>query len=202
MDFSLIKNKQRIFIGGNRGSNEILNIIAHSLSELNKAFDLLQNGEGNLTDAPVVIFNGLDDLDPTKKEARFHAMKPHIALFHVIEEPVPETYGSFEDYINEYERLADNLPKAGTFLYYQSDNVSLMIGKKERDDIQNIEYTKLKNHRGDNQLIIKFESDRTLSFPTKKGFPGELAAAQQIMQRLAIKEKEFIESIENYKPGV
>ncbi len=203
LDFNQIRNKQRIFIGGNSGTEEIINIISHSLKQLKKPFDLLRNGEGSLTDAPLVLYNGMNELDPGTGKAHFHELKPHIALFHKIIEPVPESYHSFEDFIYQYELLADSLPKAGTFLYYQSDNVSLMIGKKEREDVRNIEYTKLKNHRNGDQLTIHFHSDQSLDFKiTRKGFPGELSAALNIVNRLSIEEKKFIKSIQNYQPGV
>lgn len=203
LDFNLIRNKQRIFIGGNSGTDEIQNIISHALKHLKKPFDIYQNGEGQITDAPIILFNGLNELNPKTGKAYFHELKPHIALFHKIIEPVPESYNSFEDFIYQYELLADSLPKAGTFLYYQSDNVSLMIGKKERDDVRNIEYTKLKNHRNGDQITIKFNSDHSLTYHVpRKGFPGELSAALNIINRLSISEKKFIKSIQNYQPGV
>ncbi|CAN0213443.1 unnamed protein product, partial [Chrysoparadoxa australica] len=128
---------------------------------------------------------------------------PDIALFHKIIEPVPSSYKSFEDFIYQYEVLADNLPKAGSFLYYQSDNVSLMIGKKERADIKNIEYTKLKNKRSGDILTLELKSGGQLSIPfKKKGFPGELAAAVNILTRLSIKEKHILKSLKTYQPGV
>ncbi|GEM_PF-482753 len=203
LDFNRIKNKQRIFIGGNSGTDEILNIISHSLKTLKKPFDVLPNGIGELTDAPIVIFNGMNALNPGTGKAYFHDMKPHIGLFHKIVEPVPDGYTSFEQFINQFEMLANALPKGGTFLYYQSDNVSLMIGKNERLDVRNIEYTKLKNKKSGDTTELVFKSGDVVSLPTKKkGFSGEMAAALNIVSRLSIKEKHFIKSIQNYKPGV
>ncbi len=203
LDFNRIKNKQRIFIGGNSGTDEILNIISHSLKHLKKPFDVLPNGEGEITDAPIIIFNGMNELNPKSGKAYFHEIKPHIALFHKIIEPVPDGYASFEDFINQFEMLANGLPKAGTFLYYQSDNVSLMIGKNERQDVRNIEYTKLKNKKSGDTTDIEFKSGEVVSIPIrKKGFPGEVAAALNIVNRLSVKEKHFIKSLQNYQPGV
>ncbi len=203
LDFNRIKNKQRIFIGGNSGTDEVLNIVSHSLNYLKKPFDLLPNGQGEITDAPIIIFNGMNDPNPETGKARFHDMKPHIALFHKIIEPVPDGYQSFEDFINQFEMLANGLPKAGTFLYYQSDNVSLMIGKNERKDVRNIEYTKLKSKKSGDATEMEFTSGDVVSFPIrKKGFPGEMAAAFNILTRLSVKEKHFIKSIKNYQPGV
>jgi len=203
LNFNRIKNKQRIFIGGNSGTDEILHIISHSLNYLKKPFDLLVNGEGEITDAPIVIFNGMNALNPETGKAFFHDMKPHIALFHKIVEPVPDGYQSFEHFINQFEVLANNLPKGGTFLYYQSDNVSLMIGKNEREDVRNIEYTKLKSKTSGDTCDLEFKSGEVLSYSfKKKGLPGEMAAALNISNRLSIKEKHFINSIKNYQPGV
>lgn len=203
LDFNRIKNKQRIFIGGNSGTDEILNIISHSLKYLKKPFDMLSNGNGEITDAPIIIFNGLNDLNPETGKAYFHDMKPHIALFHKIMEPVPEGYNSFEEFINQFEMLANGLPKAGTFLYYQSDNVSLMIGKNERQDVRNIEYTKFKNKKTGDTTTLEFKSGEKATIKTiKKGFSGEVAAAFNLVNRLSVKEKHFIKSIQNYQPGV
>ncbi|XOV94546.1 MAG: hypothetical protein ACFHWX_07540 [Bacteroidota bacterium] len=203
LDFNQIKNKQRIFIGGNSGTDEIIKIVSHVLHYLKKPFDLFQNGEGQLTDAPMIIFNGMNELNPETGKAYFHEMKPHIGLFHKITEPVPTSYPSFEDFINQYELLADSLPKAGTLLYYQSDNVSLMIGKKERDDIKNIEYKKLKSQRAGDKITLEFKSGGEVSFELERsGLPGEMAAALNIANRFSIKEKKFIKAIQNYQPGV
>lgn len=202
LDFNRIKNKQRIFIGGNIGTDEIINIISHCLKYIHKPFDLLQNGKGDITDAPLVIFNGMNELNPKTDKAYFQEMKPHIALFHKIAEPIPSSYHTFEDFINQYEILADSLPKAGSFLCYQSDNVSLMIGKKDRADIKNIEYTKLKHSRNGDILTIEFKSGEYTTSLKRKGFPGELAAAMNILTRLAVKEKQFLKSLKTYQPGV
>ena len=195
IDFERIKNKQRIFIGGNEGTEEILQIICHTLDKINKPYALPDSKERDLDEAPIFLYSGLDDLSPTTNSAGFHDLRPHIAVLHKIKEPTPPSYHSFEEYINQYEILADQLPKAGTLIYYQSDNVSMIIGKKERDDLNNIEYAKIKNNIQKDRIILKFDSGEVIINSGNHAIIGEISAALTLLKRLGVKEEQFTESL-------
>ena len=195
IDFERIKNKQRIFIGGNDGTEEILQIICHTLNKINKPYALPDSKEGELNDSPIFLYTGMDHLSPSTQKAGFHDLRPHIALLHKIKEPTPPSYHSFEEYINQYEILADQLPKAGTLIYYQSDNVSMIVGKKERDDLNNIEYAKVKNDIRQDRIVLKFDSGEVTIKSDNHAIIGEISAAFTLLKRLGVKEEQFTESL-------
>ena len=98
----LLKNKQRIYIGGNHGVKKIYNLTKHVLTAIGKPADFFAVGEENeLTDAPIVIIKGGDELE--NGNAVFHQLDIHILLIHRIDEDVPEPYKSFEEYISQFE---------------------------------------------------------------------------------------------------
>ncbi|MEQ9303129.1 MAG: hypothetical protein RJQ14_04370 [Marinoscillum sp.] len=196
-DIDQLKNKQRIFIGGNHGVNKIFAITQHVLKHSGKTADYYTIGEDNkLTSAPVVIIKGGDQLVDGK--ALFHDFDVHILLIHRIDDDIPEGYASFEDYITQFEVLADNLPKAGSFLFYEGDNVATLMGKKEREDVRNIEYTTLDCSQTKSGYQFSHNGETFEVRSTSKRFPGHAAGAKALLQRVGISENQFYAALKTY----
>jgi UDP-N-acetylmuramate: L-alanyl-gamma-D-glutamyl-meso-diaminopimelate ligase len=193
----LFKNKQRIYIGGNHGVKKIYNLVEHVLTSINKPTDFYTVGdEYSPTDAPIVLIKGGDELKGNK--ALFHQLDIHILLIHRIDEDVPEGYSSFEEYIGQFETLADNLPKAGTFLFYEGDNVATLMGKKEREDIRNIEYSALTAEPTSDGYLIIHGSDKIEVKSTSKRFPAHSAAAKALLNRIGVSDAQFFDALKSY----
>jgi len=193
----LLKNKQRIYIGGNHGVKKIYSLTKHVLTAIGKPADFFSVGEENeLSDAPIVIIKGGDELENGK--AVFHQLDIHILLIHRIDEDVPEPYNSFEEYIGQFEALADNLPKAGTFLFFEGDNVATLMGKKEREDVRNIEYAALPVDTLEDGYNFLFGSEKIKVASTSKRFPAHAAGAKALLNRIGVSDAQFYEALKTF----
>ena len=193
----LLKNKQRIYIGGNHGVKKIYELTQHVLTTIGKPADYYSVDEDNqLSDAPIVLIKGGDDLIDGK--ALFHQLDIHILLIHRIDEDVPEPYKSFEEYIAQFELLADNLPKAGTFLFFEGDNVATLMGKKEREDVRTIEYTALQTESIEGGYIVIHGSEKIKVASTSKRFPAHAAGSKALLNRIGVSDDQFFEALKTF----
>lgn len=185
-----LKNKQRILIGGNRGKEEIFDLVKTVVKKIGKPVNFYVLGEApSLTDAPAVVMWGGETLE--NGQAVFHQLDLHILVLHQLVEPAPEGYDSLESYLMQYERAADNLPKAGTLIFNESDPVATLIGKNDREDVKAIEYSPLKYKitSAGMELALKEE---TLTIPqTDENYAGYLAAAKALLNRIGVTDKQI-----------
>lgn len=176
--------------------NEIFEIVKQVLQHLQKPADFYTVGEDNtITDAPVVIIKGGDGLH--NGQAIFHQLDIHMLLVHKIDEEIPQGYASFEAYVSEYEKLADNLPKAGCMLYFEDDDVALLMGKKEREDVKEIEYTGLPATKTDDGFVITLEGDTATIRTTNTRFPNHAAGAKALLNRIGVIDSQFISALKS-----
>ncbi|MFT6867105.1 MAG: UDP-N-acetylmuramate: L-alanyl-gamma-D-glutamyl-meso-diaminopimelate ligase [Cyclobacteriaceae bacterium] len=189
IDLTLINNKQRILITGNHGLEKISKIIRAVLDHLKKPYGYMDSSESIALENPIIFYKGGSELE--NGEALFHQFQPHIALIYKISEKLPEGYESFEQYLGEYEKLADNLPKSGSIVYSESDNVTMMIGKKERVDVRAIEFDKLVGQKTKSGYILKFENDAFEVVTDNENFLSHAAASLAFLKRIGITEAQF-----------
>lgn len=185
-----IQNKQRIYIGGNHGVDEIFQMVQNISTQIGKQLDFHTIGEAaDFSDAPVVILKGGDTL--VNGSPVFHNFDIHILLVHRIEDDIPQGYNSFNDYVSAYEKLADNLPKAGSYIYFDEDNVATMIGKKERDDVKSIEYSPIKSQKTPAGFMISHK-DSSFEIKTENElFCNQAAAAKALLKRIGVSGEQF-----------
>ncbi|MFY0605322.1 MAG: hypothetical protein JXR10_01320 [Cyclobacteriaceae bacterium] len=193
-----LNNKQRIYLGGNHGANNIYEIVRHVLQEIQKPADFYSYGEAlKTTSAPIIIMRGADEL--TNGQAAFNQLSPHILLIHRIKEDVPAGYSSFDDYISQIEILADNLPKAGSLFFFEEDPVGILIGKKEREDVKETPYSKLKNTKTSDGYILESDGSNLSIVTENKDFPEHAAGAKALLQRIGVSENQFFNALKSYK---
>lgn len=189
-----LRNKQRIYIGGNHGVNKIYNLVKHVLEHIQKPADYYTVGEENeLTDAPIVLIKGGDEV--VNGEALFHQLDVHILLIHRIDDDIPEGYSSFENYIAQFETLADYLPKSGTFLFYEGDNVATLMGKKEREDVRNVEYVALEASKTDDGYLLAYQGEEIYIKSTSKRFPNHAGGAKALLNRIGVSDAQFYSAL-------
>src|SRR6187431_426150 len=146
--FEHSKDKQRIVIAGSHGKTTITAIIIHVLKHFNREFDYVigarVRGIENtvqLSDAPIIIIEGdeylASALDPTPKFLRY---QHHIGLISGVAWDHVNVFAEEEDYLKQFDRFADETPKGGTLIYCEQDSLALIIGKKDRADVQAISY--------------------------------------------------------------
>lgn len=190
--FDQIRNKQRILIGGNHGAPEIFDLCRNLAGSLGKQADFVNlslDSMWQLTDAPVVIMTGADQI--TAGTPLFHQLNPHVLLVHAIQEKVPAGFQSFEHYLAEYERLADALPKAGTLLFFEGDNVATLLGKKEREDVKSLEYATLKHKQKEEGVRLKKGDFEVVMKNVAESFADIAAGARALLNRLGISDDQF-----------
>lgn len=192
-----LKNKQRIYIGGNHGANKIFDLTKHILLSVKKSVDFYRYGEDNvLTDAPIVIIRGADEL--VDKQASFHSFEPHILLIHKVKEDLPNGYTSFEQYVSEFEKLADNLPKSGNLVYFEDDDVAILLGKKEREDIRAFPYTALDGEKTIDGFKVTTGASPIFITTTNDKFLKHAAGAKALLNRLGVTDDEFFKALNSF----
>lgn len=202
------EDKQRIVITGSHGKTTITSMILHVLKHFNRKFDYLVGAqlEGFDTmvklseDAPVIIIEGDEyfssPLDPTPK---FLHYKHHIGLMSGIAWDHINVYPTYDDYVRQFETFADSTPKAGTLIYSEEDDLVTVICRKERDDVQRLEYSAHKHVIKNGITYLKTDSeDIELKIFGKHNLTN-LSGAKAVCLKIGITDKMFYDAIQSFK---
>jgi UDP-N-acetylmuramate: L-alanyl-gamma-D-glutamyl-meso-diaminopimelate ligase len=202
------KDKHRVVIAGSHGKTTITAIVVHVLNYYNRRFDYVigarVKGIDNtvrLSDAPLIIIEGdeylASALDPTPKFLRY---QHHIGLISGISWDHANVFPTEEEYVKQFDLFADQTPKGGILIYCETDSMALMIGKKERADVQEISY-KSHAHTSDNngQFYLTNGKDRTpIKIFGSHNFQN-LSAAKEVLKKLGITPEQFHEAISSFE---
>ena len=200
-------NKQRVVIAGSHGKTSITSIILHVLKFYNRKFDYLVGAQIEgfdimvelNDDSPVIIIEG--DEYPESKihlKSKFLFYHPHICLFSGIAWDHFNIFPTFESYVQTFEELADGLPKAGSIIYDETDDILKVIGEKERADVAKYPY---KAHP------YKVENGKCILLTKAGEVPLEifgehnmknLLGAKLILDKLGITDEEFYTAIQRF----
>lgn len=142
------EDKQRIVIAGSHGKTTITAMVMHVLRSLNKEFDYVVGApvagfevSVQLSDAPIIIIEGDEYLtSPLDRVPKFLKYDHHIALISGVAWDHMNVYPTYEDYVRQFDILADNTPKGGTLIYCDEDNLVNIISTKERADVRALDY--------------------------------------------------------------
>lgn len=202
-------NKHRVVIAGSHGKTSITSMILHVMKANHRKFDYLVGAqlEGFDTmvhianDSPTLIVEGDEyPASPTDLVPKFKLYHPHIALISGIAWDHFNIYPTWEGYVQQFENLADDLPKSGVLIYDETDENLKVIGQKERDGIRAVAYHahphKVENGQtslttldfGDVPLLVFGEHNM-------KNISGAMA----ICEELGITAEEFYSAIQTFK---
>lgn len=200
-------NKQRVVIAGSHGKTSITSIILHVLKYFNRKFDYLVGAQIEgfdimvelNDDSPVIIIEG--DEYPESKihlKSKFLFYHPHICLFSGIAWDHFNIFPTFDSYVRTFEELADGLPKAGSIIYDETDDILKVIGEKDRADISKYPY-KAHPYRIENgKCILETKNgDVPLEIFGEHNMKN-LNGAKIILDRLGITDEEFYEAIQHF----
>lgn len=142
------RDKQRIVIAGSHGKTTITSMILHVLKFHNKDFDYVigartatVEGMVRLSDAPIIVIEGDEYLtSPIDRTPKFLKYKHHIGLISGVSWDHYNVFPTLDDYVKQFELFADASPKAGNLIYCEEDDLTTVIGRKERTDVNRIEY--------------------------------------------------------------
>ncbi|GAB3899307.1 UDP-N-acetylmuramate--L-alanine ligase [Spirosoma agri] len=204
------QQKQRVVIAGSHGKTTITSIILHVLKYHNRAFDYLIGEEISgfdtmaklTTDAPIIIIEGDEYASsPIDSRPKFLHYQPHIALISGIAWDHVNIYSTWENYVDQFESLAEAMPKAGILAFDESDDMLDVIGQKERPDITKIPYEAHPNEivNGQTYLLTKQGAKiATLLFGEYN--MKNIAGAMTVCDRIGITEEQFYAAIRSFKP--
>ncbi len=202
------RDKQRIVIAGSHGKTTITAIVIHVLNYYGRKFDYVigarVKGVENsvkLSNAPIIVIEGDEylssALDPTPKFLRY---RHHIGLISGIAWDHANVYHAEEEYMKQFDLFADETPKGGILIYCEQDSLALIIGKKDRADVQAISYRSHTHVRDNNGEF--FLTDGKNRYPVKifgsHNFQN-ISAAKEILKKIGITSERFLEAISTFE---
>ncbi len=201
-------DKQRVVIGGSHGKTTITAMIMHVLKEAGKKFDYLVGADVDgfdisvriSNDAPSIIIEGDEYFSSAlQQKPKLLMYDHHIGLISGVKWDHINVFPTIEAYVGAFEDFADATPKGGTLVFNEDDDIATVIGRKEREDVLQVEYgvhphiiregvtyLKTKNH---GEVPLKIFGQHNLS---------NLNAAKNICALMAISEDTFYQAISSF----
>ena len=211
--FEQSKQKQRVVIAGSHGKTTITSMILHVLKFHNHRFDYLVGAQldgfetmVSLTDdnapdaAPVIIIEGDEYASsPLDRRPKFLHYQPHMALISGLAWDHVNIYPTYEAYVDQFELLADQMPKSGVLLFDETDNILDVIGQKECPDVQKVPYEAHPHviREGHTYLTTATGAEvplRVFGLHNMKNMAGALA----VCDRLGVTDDQFYEAIQTF----
>ena len=203
------QEKQRVVVAGSHGKTTITSIILHVLKYHKRVFDYLVGAQvdgfetmAQLTpNAPVIIIEGDEYASsPIDPRPKFLHYQPHIALISGIAWDHVNIYPTWDEYVDQFELLADGMPKAGILVFDETDNMLDVIGQKERPDITKIPYEAHPSEIVDGQTyLITKQKNRIPMLVFGEHNMKNIAGAMAVLDRIGITDAQFYEAIPTFK---
>ena len=206
--YSQSLHKQRVVIAGSHGKTSITSMILHVLKFHNRDFDYMVGAriEGfetmaKLSDAPIIVIEGDEYLSsPIDRQPKFLHYHPHVMLMSGIAWDHINVYPDFNNYVHQFELLANDLPKAGSFIYDETDPLVNKIGSVERLGIKKFPYQVLPNRVKDGKTFLILPNKKEVEIQVF----GEhnlknLNGARLVLAQIGIDDKEFYAAIPSFK---
>lgn len=203
------KDKERVVIAGSHGKTTITAMVIHVLNYYKRKFDYvigarvrgIENAISLSKDAPLIIIEGdeyfASPLDPTPKFIRY---QHHIGVISGIAWDHANVFPTEEEYVEEFDRFADQTPKGGILIYCEQDSMALMIGKKERADVTSISY-KSHAHTSDNngQFFLTNGKERYPIHVFGSHNFQNINAAKEVLKKIGVTTEQFLEAIQSFE---
>ncbi|MEZ0486125.1 UDP-N-acetylmuramate--L-alanine ligase [Fibrella aquatica] len=212
--FRQSQQKQRVVIAGSHGKTTITSMILHVLKYHHRKFDYLVGAQldgfdtmVSLTDdtsansAPVIIIEGDEYASsPIDRRPKFLHYQPHMALISGLAWDHVNIYPTYEEYVDQFELLADQMPKSGVLLFDETDNMLDVIGEKERHDVQKVPYLAHPHviRNGHTYLTTAAGGEVPLQVFGLHNMKN-IAGAMAVCDRLAITDEQFYEAIQTFR---
>ncbi len=206
--YSQSLHKQRVVIAGSHGKTSITSMILHVLKFHNRKFDYMVGAriEGfdtmaKLSDAPVIVIEGDEYLSsPIDRQPKFLHYHPHVMLMSGIAWDHINVFPDFNDYVHQFELLANDLQKASSFIYDETDDLVNKIGSMERLGVKKFPYKALPNRIKDGKTFLILPNKQELEIEVF----GEhnlknLNGARLVLAQIGIEDEEFYAAIPSFK---
>ncbi len=200
------KDKQRIVIAGSHGKTTITSMILHVLQEMGREFDYVigartatVKGMVQLTDAPIIIIEGDEYLtSPVDSSPKFLKYKHHIGLISGIAWDHYNVFPTLDDYVKQFEMFADASPKGANLIYCEEDDLATVIGRKERPDVNRIEYHAHPHVVRNGQTYLQTDDGevpvRVFGYHNMQNLSGAL----EVCKRIGILKEDFYQAVSSF----
>lgn len=201
--YQLTQDKQRIVVTGNRGRANLTALLIHVLQHFGRPVDYLAetpiswlNNCFKLSDAPVIIIEGTDTpISSGATKAVFLHYQHHIASITSISWETPNHYATQDDYVAQFDALADSTPKAGILLYNENDTLASVIGAKQRTDVTSVPF-KIHPHTSESgkHYVLNGQSRVQVKVFGTQNFES-ISAAKELLKRIGLPAEQFYEAL-------
>lgn len=201
--------KQRVVITGSYGKTTITALIMHVLQFHKRVFDYWvgEPVEGFETmvkltsEAPLIVIEGdayaSSAIDPTPK---FIQYQPHIALISNMVWDDYTGYPTWDLYVDQFEMLADTMPRGGILAYDETDDMLNVVGQKDRLDVVKLPYSAHPNQIRDGKTVLLTKDGAEVPVLVFGEYNMKnVAGAMAVCDRLGITEAMFYEAIGSFK---
>jgi UDP-N-acetylmuramate: L-alanyl-gamma-D-glutamyl-meso-diaminopimelate ligase len=207
--FEQSQHNHRVVIAGSHGKTTITSMVLHVLKYNNRNFNYLVGaqleGFDNMVklsdDAPLIVIEGDEYFtSPLDHTPKFMHYQPHIALISGIAWDHFNVFPTWELYVKQFELLADSLPKAGTIVYDETDDMLDVIGQKERADVVSMAYNihpnKVENGK---TVLITAEQGEIPVYVFGDHNMKNISGARAVCERIGITDEQFYAAIQTFK---
>jgi len=200
-------DKQRIVIAGSHGKTTITAIIMHVLNKVNRKFDYLIGAEVEgfdvmvklSDDAPVIIIEGDEYLaSPIRRQPKFMFYHHHIGLISGLAWDHVNIYSTFEEYVKSFEIFADSTPKSGILIFDSNDDLVSVIGKKERADVTDVEYSIHPHEIQDGKSYLKSDFGKIPIQIFGNHNMRNISGAKTVLNKIGITDEQFYKEISSF----
>ena len=206
--YEMSKDKKRIVIGGSHGKTTTTAMILHAMQHCGIETDymvgaLLEGFEVMVKmteEAEYMVLEGDEYLTSTlDKRPKFHLYKPNIAIITGIAWDHINVFPTFEIYKEQFQIFADKIEKNGTLIYCNEDENVRRIAENSRADIEKLPYTAFdyKIEKGNTYIIYKGKEYLIQVFG--KHNLMNMYAAMLAVEKIGIKNEDFLESMQTFK---
>lgn len=203
------QHKQRVVIAGSHGKTTITSMILHVLQFHKRLFDYLVGAqvEGFETmvkltpEAPVIVIEGDEYASsPIDPQPKFIHYQPHIALISGMAWDHVNIYPTWDLYVDQFEMLADAMPRGGILVFDETDDMLDVVGQKERPDVAKVPYTAHPHQIRDSKtvLLTKDGTEVPLQIFGEHNMKN-IAGAMVVCDRLGVTDAMFYEAIASFK---
>lgn len=203
------KNMQRIVVTGSYGKTTVTSMIMHVMEKAGRRFNYLVGAQVPGFENPVRLDDGVpvllaegdeylaSKLNPVPK---FLLYKPHIAVLTGISWDHINVFPTEMEYIEAFDELLDEVPKAGSMIYRKDDSFvdSLIKGHTDKDHYT-VTFKEPSYQVKNGKFYIKDLGEKWEMSVIGKHNMLNIAAAAEACYLVGIGREEFLQHISDFK---
>lgn len=202
------RNKQRVVVAGSFGKTTTTAMLMHILRKAGKEFDYMVGGQVpgfdnavKLTEtAPLIILEG-DEYPASKLDMRpkFAVYEPHMVLLTGISWDHANVFPTEDAYVQVFESLVQQLPKAAMLVYNAEDPEVNRIAKKLSNDSHYLFSYKTPSYKVEKEgFVLKMGKSQPVKVIGRHNM-SNIAAAIEAAKLLGLEEEECVNYIADFE---